>query len=306
MQTCQRCKQSQPDPSNKFCTNCGAKVGQIKRETKFAEWRWLLFSFKQAPTTDQHATHSRGELKQTEFMTKERSSYAAWGLAALCIIASPFIAIIVAAAVMNNFSSTSLNTPAVSNVPAQNRIADVSPSGGNTTGNNDVPQPTTAISDDVPTLSPVDQAHTKAIIVSVMQDPTQPTLATRQEFWQLIDPSGQTLSNDQINRLADAFAGLAEYQRYFWQDASVSLSTGQPYKSQDRQNYEYQLLQIGVMTAERQASNDVLMAHIAAQEPVGGATGTNVVFTQQIIESTLSGINAMLQRITLLFTPPNK
>ena len=155
----------------------------------------------------------------------------------------------------------------------------------------------------VPQVSEQDQERFKAIIQGVMGDSSYMTPQIQAEFWMLIDKNH--LSQVDVQNLKQSLPLTNLYGRAFWQDALSSFKTGQPIKSDQRRMYESRLTEAVSPDAAQQriTKDDAMIAKIAAHQLVD-VQGTSVVVNESMIQSALSGADAVSARLDKLFTRP--
>ena len=146
------------------------------------------------------------------------------------------------------------------------------------------------------------------IIKTVVIDPDMPTKAVRDEFWFLVKGMGEAhgtpLTENDIDSLRGAFdtvvgVGLT-YQRLFWEDALRAQRSGRPVRSQARSAYEAFLLERRFATAERIRQNNLLIASVAAGEPIQ-VQGESAVFDAEMIGAIIANLDAGFQRLESLY-----
>ena len=153
-------------------------------------------------------------------------------------------------------------------------------------------------------FSTTEESRMKEIILSVMQgnaDTLTPVIYN--EFWSIMNRHGKLCEED-IASTKDSFAAATACTKLFYLDALQSLNTGRVYKSVQRLDCENKTI-LALLPADKAATrikaNDELMFKIASKQPVDTATD-NVIFTKEMIESTLVDMNAKLERFDKLFT----
>ena len=163
--------------------------------------------------------------------------------------------------------------------------------------------PVTSSIANAPQVSEQDQKRFAAIIQGVMGDSSYMTPQIRAEFWMLIDKNH--LSQVDVQNLKQSLPLTNLYGRAFWQDALSSFKTGQPVKSDQRRIYESRLTEAISPDAAQQriTKDDAMIAKIAAHQPVD-VQGTSVVVNESMIQSALSGADAVSTRLDKLFTKP--
>jgi len=154
-----------------------------------------------------------------------------------------------------------------------------------------------------PQVSEQDQERFAAIIQGVMGDSSYMTPQIQAEFWMLIDKNH--LSQVDVQNLKQSLPLTNLYGRAFWQDALSSFKTGQPIKSDQRRMYESRLTEAVSPDAalQRITKDDAMIAKIAAHQLVD-VQGTSVVVNESMIQSALSGADAVSARLDKLFTRP--
>jgi len=154
-----------------------------------------------------------------------------------------------------------------------------------------------------PQVSEQDQERFAAIIQCVMGDSSYMTPQIQAEFWMLIDKNH--LSQVDVQNLKQSLPLTNLYGRAFWQDALSSFKTGQPIKSDQRRMYESRLTEAVSPDAAQQriTKDDAMIAKIAAHQLVD-VQGTSVVVNESMIQSALSGADAVSARLDKLFTRP--
>jgi cyclophilin family peptidyl-prolyl cis-trans isomerase/phage shock protein PspC (stress-responsive transcriptional regulator) len=153
-------------------------------------------------------------------------------------------------------------------------------------------------------FSATEESRMKEIILSVMQgNADMLTPVIYDEFWSIMNRHGKLCEED-IVLTKDSFAAATVCMKLFYLDALQSLNAGRAYKSDQRLDCENRTI-LALLPADKAAArikaNDELMLKIANKQPVETATG-NVVFTKEMIESTLADMNAKLERFDKLFT----
>lgn len=141
-----------------------------------------------------------------------------------------------------------------------------------------------------------------AIIHATMQDAAMPTTEAHEQFWNILTRNGtEQVTTSTLDTLFNEYAGLAEYQTIFYEDALESLSIGKPYKSDDRVNFGNALLESGQMTAEEISQYDKLMQDIARKIPGHQPGGTIMLYDNEAVEIILSEMEPIMERVLLLF-----
>lgn len=149
-------------------------------------------------------------------------------------------------------------------------------------------------------ISQADQTRIKEIFTGVLQNTISVTPSLKNEFKSIFKKYNAT--DAEITDFATyGPAFMANYQRLFFTDASQAVSSGAPVKSYERLNLEKEAVSRGLMTSERVIANDEEMKLIASHRPVIGSDGRQIVFSEEIIRSSLDGINAKLDMLNQLF-----
>jgi len=157
--------------------------------------------------------------------------------------------------------------------------------------------------------SAADQLRFNEIVFLVMNGGADmPTRAIYDEFWALINKSGEICKED-IAQLRDHSLIAMECNKYFYQDALVAIRIGKSYKSSERANCEEKTLTV-LLTPEkadaRIAANEKAISEIATGQPVlQSATGQSIIFTKETIQATLDDMNAKIERVNKLFSFPS-
>jgi hypothetical protein len=152
-------------------------------------------------------------------------------------------------------------------------------------------------------LSAVDESRINEIILSVMQGGVgMPTAVMHSELWSILDQQGELCEED-IALTRETMTVAMECNRHFYQDVLYALHTGVPHKSSQRLDCENTIVALlsADEASERISENENLMRKIIQGQPISTASG-DVVFTEEVIESTLRDIEAKLGRINNLFT----
>lgn len=141
-------------------------------------------------------------------------------------------------------------------------------------------------------FSDIENSRMKEIMVSVMQgDINMPTIAIYNEFWSTMFSHGRLCQED-LTLTRDGLALASECNKLFYQDALISLHTKEAYKSSERLNCE---------DKTRVKANAELMLSIATGQPIRTANGS-VVFTEEVIQTSLNDINKKLEGLDRLFS----
>lgn len=137
-------------------------------------------------------------------------------------------------------------------------------------------------------LNDKDEIEIKSILKVSMQGDTLPK-EKYIEFWSIIDRYGGNPHNiEQLGskeKLLDFIDDIGlQYQKAFYEDALISLRTGQEYESEDRNRLGKKL------SDERKLKNSELMARISKKQTIE-FQGENIVFDEDIIEYILNNID---------------
>lgn len=148
-------------------------------------------------------------------------------------------------------------------------------------------------------ISVTDQKRINDILTGVMQDELSVTNELKTEIKGIFKKYGTT--EEELRDFIFYGAPFAAYyQTLFFNDALKSLSLGYAIKSTERLEVEQKGLSKGLMTSERIKINDEEMGLIAKRLPVTRSNGQSVVFTEELIKSTLQNINSVTDRLSEL------
>ncbi len=149
-------------------------------------------------------------------------------------------------------------------------------------------------------MSQIDQTRISEIITGVIQDTTPITPDLKFELRSILKKYNVT-DEEIYDFIYYGPALSAFYQGYFFADALQSISSGSPVKSNDRLNFEKEALSRGLMTSERIKLNDREMDLIARRQPVTKFDGSQVIFTENNIRSSVQNISLVIDRLISLF-----
>lgn len=148
-------------------------------------------------------------------------------------------------------------------------------------------------------ISQTDQARLREIFTGVMQNTIPVTPDLKNEVKTIFKKYNAT-DAEQTDFIFYGPYFVANYQGLFYTDALRAVSSGVPVKSDDRLNLEKEALSRGLITAERIKLNDEEMNLIANHQAVVGSDGKQIVFTADIIKSTMKNIGLVTDRIISL------
>ncbi len=184
---------------------------------------------------------------------------------------------------------------------SQNNLNSISTPGVESSARETVQQPIASSDPKFDEISQIDQARMKEIVTGVMQNTILVTPDLKNELRGIFTKYNMT--DKEISDFATYGPALAVvYQAYFFLDALKAVSSGSPIKSDARLSFEQESISRGLMTSERIKANDEEMNLIANHQPIVGPTGTKVIFTTDSINSTLSNIGLVADRLSELFT----
>ncbi|OGI65167.1 hypothetical protein A3A95_04090 [Candidatus Nomurabacteria bacterium RIFCSPLOWO2_01_FULL_39_18] len=160
-----------------------------------------------------------------------------------------------------------------------------------------ITSPPIAVNSNFSEISQADQEKIREIMLGVMQDTIQVTPAVKQEFISIFKKYNAT--NEEIEDFGMYGPALAvNYQKMFFTDALQSVQSSSSVKSQERADYEVELLQKGLITQERIDQNDAEMYKIANHQ----LSSNGQVLVIEDIKQTLNGIDIVGGRIKSLFS----
>lgn len=149
-------------------------------------------------------------------------------------------------------------------------------------------------------LSEQQMARFQEILRGVLGDPNFLTPAIHQEFRQILQKMGG--SPAELQNLREKMTGLVTtYQPRFWKDVLVSLQTGRPHKSRQRDEYEKSMIAKGLISTERVTNNDALLVKIAVRERVS-RDGQQILFDEEKVQDILKSIEETARRVDVLFS----
>ena len=144
-----------------------------------------------------------------------------------------------------------------------------------------------------------DQNRLKEIFVGVIQNTIPVTQNLKDEVKNIFKKYNATQADiENFSNYGPAFASI--YQGHFYFDALQAVSSGLPVKSEVRRTMEAEALSKGLFTPERIKLNDATMLSIANHQPVAGPNGSQIIFTSENINSTITNIGAMADRLQSL------
>jgi len=144
-----------------------------------------------------------------------------------------------------------------------------------------------------------DQNKLKEIFVGVIQNTTPVTQGLKDEVKNIFKKYNATQTDiENFSNYGPAFTAI--YQGHFYFDALQAVSSGVPVKSEVRSTMETEALSKGLITPERIKLNDATMLSIANHQPVTGPNGSQIIFTSDNINSTITNIGAMADRLQSL------
>lgn len=149
-------------------------------------------------------------------------------------------------------------------------------------------------------ISLADQSRMREIITGVIQNSILVTPEINNELKNIFKKYNAT--EEEINSFSiygPAFA--VAYQQSFFIDAFQAVSSRIPVKSKERLDIEKEALSRGLITTERINANDEEMRLIASHQPITGADGKQVIFTEDNIMSTINNLGLVVDRLVLLF-----
>lgn len=150
-------------------------------------------------------------------------------------------------------------------------------------------------------ISQADQTRIREIFTGVLQNTISVTPSLKNEFKSIFEKYNAT--DAEITDFATYGPAFAvNYQKMFFIDASQAVSSGTPVKSYERLNLEKEAVSRGLMTTERVTANNEEMKLIASHQLVTGSDGRQIIFTKEIIQSSLNGINAKLGMLSQLLS----
>lgn len=153
-----------------------------------------------------------------------------------------------------------------------------------------------------------EESRMKEIMLTVMQSDVTTTLYTN--FWSTMDKYGKICDED-IQLTKEILMAAQGCNKYFYEDALSSVRSGQIYKSQGRATCEnktyFEIFSSANSTTAREKTiarinmNNTMLRQIALGQPIATPSG-GVVFTEELILTTLDNINAVFKRVDTLFT----
>jgi len=169
----------------------------------------------------------------------------------------------------------------------------------NSKTNHDSIQPKITPTVAIKKLNPEIESQLGDIMKYVMATPGEPTSETEANFQSIIKDNEVTSENLQATRDIIAVY-LVDYMKLFYKDALESIQVGVVVASFEREKMERELLKNGIMTEERQIQNQNIIEKIAKGLPMTTPQG-DIIFTKDMIISTLTNINEANERIKTLF-----
>ncbi|SDW15280.1 hypothetical protein SAMN05518855_1001441 [Paenibacillus sp. CF384] len=140
------------------------------------------------------------------------------------------------------------------------------------------------------------------ILARVLRNRNNLTPETHRQFWELVDEVGAT--EEELATMKDLLAGpIVIYMKYFFEDALISLDSGTPYKSDERERYEQHLKSLNAITDYRIEENNQLMEQIAYKQPIQQGK-QSAVMDEAMIQQALVNVNFAMDTINQLFTRP--
>jgi len=150
-------------------------------------------------------------------------------------------------------------------------------------------------------LNAIDKNRIREIITGVGRDADYLTQDIHDEFWSIWSKSGE-IGKEETQIIRDIMVGVtSKYMRYFYEDALWALSTGRPFKSNQRESYEEYLLNLDVITKWRIEQNEKMIEKIAYNESIK-SDGGEVLYDENLIKEILGNLEKASERFDHLFT----
>lgn len=138
----------------------------------------------------------------------------------------------------------------------------------------------------------------KNIAVYVMQNPQADMIQARQQLQAVVNSIDENEKNEIVNSISYALSTMQEYMGVLLQDAKISYTNGEVYKSEKLKNFEKKVKEI---YHEQFKKNDEFLYKIAKRKPIQLPDGGQIIYDEKLIQATIDNTDGAYQRLKELF-----
>jgi len=138
----------------------------------------------------------------------------------------------------------------------------------------------------------------KTIIINVMQNPKVDMILARQELQKRLSKMNEKDKKELMDSFVYDLSIMQEYMSNLMQDAKISYTIGEVYKSDRLKELEKEVKKH--YPEQFQENNDFLY-NVAKKKPIQLPDGGQIIYDERLIQATIDNTNGAYQRLKELF-----